>query len=149
MAGATVPLANDAGYIMRVPYTDNTLYQTGTCIGQKISYDATVDKFSSSSTSVKVDYKKDNFKVEHKSDVVFSAETMIATFMTMTHANLQRLDCASQSLVPPPELVYDVPFQTMPQSFLFDANLAATVCPALVPTGYDLFILSPTTSPIA
>jgi hypothetical protein len=26
MAGATVPLANDAGYIMRVPYTDNTLY---------------------------------------------------------------------------------------------------------------------------
>jgi hypothetical protein len=48
-----------------------------------------------SSTSLKIEYKKDNFKVEQKSDVVFSAETMIATFMIMTHANLQRLDCAS------------------------------------------------------
>ena len=26
LAGTTVPLANDAGYIMRVPYTDSTLY---------------------------------------------------------------------------------------------------------------------------
>ena len=26
MAGTTVPLANDAGYVMRVPYTDNTSY---------------------------------------------------------------------------------------------------------------------------
>jgi hypothetical protein len=26
MSGITVPLANDAGYIMRVPYSDNTLY---------------------------------------------------------------------------------------------------------------------------
>jgi hypothetical protein len=26
MSGTTVPLANDAGYIMRVPYSDDTLY---------------------------------------------------------------------------------------------------------------------------
>jgi len=44
---------------------------------------------------LKIKYEKDNFKVEEKSDVDFSAETMIATFMVMTHANLQRLDCAS------------------------------------------------------
>jgi hypothetical protein len=31
-------LTKSAGYVMRVPITDGTVYEAGTCICQKVSY---------------------------------------------------------------------------------------------------------------